>query len=118
MRIPDHPTLLRRMIDSRLKRLTPAGPLLAATLVQTQRHCGKPNCRCLQGGPKHPATHLTHKVNGKTQAAYVPKDLLTEVRAWIDEHKRIKRLLKEIHLLTWALVQGHARHRRRKKGRP
>jgi hypothetical protein len=118
MRIPDHPTLLRRMIDSRLKQLTPTGPVLAATLVQTERHCGKPTCRCLRGGPKHPATHLTHKVQGKTRSTYVPKDLLQEVRAWIDEHKRIKRLLKEIHVLTWALVRGHARHRRRKKGRP
>ena len=71
MQIPDHPTLLRRMIDRRLKQLAPTGPILTATLVQTERHCGKPTCRCLRGGPKHPAMHLTHKVQGKTESAYV-----------------------------------------------
>jgi hypothetical protein len=49
---------------------------------------------------------------------YVPKDLLPEVQAWIAEHKRLKQLLQEIHYLSLALVQTHARHRRRKAGRP
>ena len=33
MRLPKHPTLRRRMLDSRVKQCQPQGPLLAATLV-------------------------------------------------------------------------------------
>ncbi len=32
MRTPDHPTLIRRMLDARLRKVTAAGPVLAASL--------------------------------------------------------------------------------------
>jgi hypothetical protein len=32
MRVPEHPTLIRRMLDSRLKKLATTTPLLAAAL--------------------------------------------------------------------------------------
>lgn len=119
MRIPSHPTLIRRMLDSRLKKLTTASPVLAASLCSYTHRCGHPSCRCHHGGPLHAGQHLTCKggPGNKTRTVYVPKDLLPEVRAWIAEHKRLKQLLNEIHQLSLALVQTHARHRRRKAGR-
>ena len=67
----------------------------------------------------HHGQQVTCKGHGnRTRTVYVPKDLLPEVRAWIAEHKRIKHLLHEIHLLSLALVRTHARHRRRRAGRP
>ena len=65
-----------------------------------------------------PHVGLTCKHNGKTRSVYVPKDLLPEVRSWLAEHKRIKQRLQEIHQLSMALVQTHARHRQHKAGRP
>jgi hypothetical protein len=118
MRIPEHPTLIRRMLDSRLKKLTTTTPVLAASLNAYTHRCGRPTCRCHHGGPLHPGQHLTFKQDGKTRSVYVPQDLLSEVRSWIDEHKRLKQLLHEIHLLTVALVRSHARHQHRKAGRP
>jgi len=118
MRIPDHPTLIRRMIHSRLKKLTTTTPVLAATLASYSHRCGRPSCRCRHGGPLHTGQHLTFKQRGQTRSVYVPKDLLPEVRAWVAEHKKIKQLLREVHQLTVALVRTHATHRRRKKGRP
>ena len=119
MRVPEHPTLIRRMLDGRLKKLAPASPVLAASLNAFTHRCGKPQCRCHHGGPLHSGQHLTFKEPGnKTRSVCVPKDLLPEVRAWIAEHKRLKRLLHEIHLLSLALVRTHARHRRRRAGRP
>ena len=52
------------------------------------------------------------------EALALAQALLPEVRAWIAEHKRLKQLLHEIHQLSLALVRTHARHRRRKAGRP
>ena len=119
MRIPDHPTQVRRMLDCRLKKLASTSPVLAASLNAYTHRCGRAGCRCHHGGPLHTGQHLTFKGPGnKTRSVYVPKDMLPEVRAWIAEHKRLKQLLHEIHQLSLALVRTHARHRRRKASRP
>jgi hypothetical protein len=118
MRIPDHPTLIRRRLDARLKQLATHTPILAASLVLARTHCIRPACRCHHGGPLHTAHHLTFKDKGKTRTVHVPKDLLPEVRAWVAQHKKLKALLKEIHDLGIALVRTHVTHRRRKAGRP
>jgi hypothetical protein len=118
MRVPEHPTQVRRMLDGRLKQLTPTGPLLAASLAQVHKRCGQPSCRCHHDGPLHAAHHLTLKVDGKTRTVYVPQDLLQEVQAWVAEYQRLKALTAEASQLTLALVKGHVRRRKRKKGRP
>lgn len=118
MRIPNHPTLIRRLLDSRLKRLPTTTPVLAASLVHFHKACGRPACRCMNGGPKHPSQHLTFMDRGKTRSVYVPVELLPEVRSWILEHRRLKQLLREINQLTLALVRTHAQHQQRKQGRP
>ena len=118
MRVPSHPTQIRRMLDRRLKQLTPAGPVLAASLAQVNKRCGQPSCACHHGGPLHPAHHLTLKEGGKTRTVYVPQDLLDEVRTWVAEHQRLKALLQEVSQLTLALVKSHVQHRQRRQGRP
>ena len=95
------------------------GPIaLAVSLALVHKRCGQPSCGCHHGGPADPAHHLTYKDGGKTRTVYVPHDLLEDVRAWIAEHQRLKTLLDEIHQLTVALVRTHARHQKRKAGRP
>ena len=118
MRVPDHPTLIRRMLDSRLKKLATTSPVLAASLSTYTHRCGRPACRCHHGGPPHTGQHLTFKEAGKTRSVYVPKDLLPEVRSWLAEHKRLKHLLRDIHQLTVALLRAKARFLKLKAGRP
>lgn len=118
MRVPEHPTQIRRRLDSRLKQLTAAGPLLAASLARVQKRCGQPSCRCHHGGPLHPAHHLTLKDAGKTRTVYVPQDLLGEVQTWVAEYQRLKALMAQVSQLTLALVKSHVQQRRRQKGRP
>jgi hypothetical protein len=117
MRLPKHPTLIRRQLDSRVKQCRPDGPLLAASLATVRRRCGQPSCHCAHGGPLHIAHQLTLKEQGKTRTVYVPKELLDEVRSWIDQHQRLKRLHREITQLTLALIRSHVPNRRRKRGR-
>jgi hypothetical protein len=117
MRIPEHPTQIRSMLDARRARLTALTPALAGPLSQVEKRCGQPSCRCRAGEP-HLAWHLSHKVKGKSRTVYVPKDLLDDVRSWIAEHKRIKTLQAEIHQLTVALIRTHTTHKRKKAGRP
>jgi hypothetical protein len=116
MRVSRHPTNIRRMLESRVKQLAARKPLLAASLVSVQRRCGKPGCHCASG-VKHHAHQLTYKVRGKTHTVYVPVDFTEEVRSWIDEHRRLRRLLQEISQLTLALVRSHAQEQKRRRGR-
>jgi hypothetical protein len=118
MRVPSHPTLIRKMLDHRLKQMVPAGPVLAASLNRVNKRCGQPSCSCHHGGPLHQAHHLTFTEAGKTRNVYVPQDLLQEVQQWVQEHQRLKTLIQEVSQLTLALIQGHVRHRRLKRGRP
>jgi len=101
MKIPKHPTLIRRMRDARMKQLAPRCPPLGASLG-----------RQVGGG-----AHVTLKEGGKTRTVYVPKDLKEEVVAWIGEHRRIKRLLKEITRLQLALIRLHRTEQARRAGR-
>jgi Family of unknown function (DUF6788) len=117
MRVPSHPTRIRRMLDSRLQKLVPAGPLLAASLSRVNKRCGQPSCSCHHGGPLHQAHHLTVTEAGKTRTIYVPQDLLEEVRTWVHEYQRLKTLIREVSQLTLALIQGHVTQRRRRRGR-
>lgn len=116
MRVRRHPTNIRRMLASRLKQVAASKPLVAASLVAITKFCGNPVCRCYRGH-KHRAHHLTYKVRGKSHTVYVPVDLTEEVRSWIEEYRRLKRLLREISHLTLALVRSHVLERRRRQGR-
>jgi hypothetical protein len=116
MRVPRHPTNIRRMLESRVKQTAARKPVLAASLVSFERRCGKSGCHCASG-EKHRGHQLTYKVRGKTRTVYVPVDFTEEVRLWIDEHHRLKRLLQEISQLTLALVRSHAQERKRRRGR-
>ena len=118
MHVPRHPTLVRRMLQRRLKQLVPTGPLLAASLARVNKRCGQPSCSCHRGGPLHQAHHLTFTEGGKTRTVYVPQDLLAEVQRWVQEHQRLKGLIHEISQLTLALIRGHVRDQKRRRGRP
>ncbi len=117
MRVPDHPTQIRRMLNSRLKQLTPAGPVLAATLSLVDKRCGKPACACHHGGPLHQAYHLGFRHDGKTRTVYVPQDRLAEVQEWVHEHQRLKALIHEVSQLALALIKGHVQDQKRRRGR-
>lgn len=118
VRIPDHPTLIRRMLEARLKKLAGRTPVLAASFCVLRVRCGRPSCRCARSDHRHTVQRLTYQDQGTTRTVHVPKDLVQEVRVWIAEHHRLKTLLKEIHALSMALVRTHVRHRRRRAGRP
>jgi hypothetical protein len=102
MKIPRHPTLLRRMRDARVRQLVARCPPLAASLGQQR------------GG----GWHVTLKEQGKTRTVYVPKDLTEEVKSFIQEHRRIKQLLAEITQLQLALIRVHRTDRARRGNRP
>jgi hypothetical protein len=101
MKLPKHPTLLRRMRDARVKELAPRCPPLAASL----------------GAQRGGGAQLTLKRRGKTRTVYVPKDLKDEVQAWVQEHRRLKRLVQEVTALQLELIRLHRTEKVRRGGR-
>ena len=116
MKIPKHPTLIRRSLQARQKQLQAKSPVLAASLVTIRRACGNPNCRCARG-KKHLGHYLTWKVKAKTHTAYVPVDLVAQAKQWTQEHRRLKQLVRELTQLSLALIRSHVPARRRRRGR-
>lgn len=86
---------LKRQIQRRLKQLSKINPMIDGSLCQIERKCGKANCRCTRG-EKHIGYILTKKISGKTKSIYIPNQMVDEVKTWIAERKRIKKLMKEI----------------------
>lgn len=115
-KIPKHPTLIQRHLLARLKEFQPKGPVLAASLVLVNRRCGRAGCHCHKG-KGHPTHYLTCKQEGKTRCVYVPRDLLPEIRLWIQEHRRLKKLAQHLSQLALARIQTHVTDQRRKAGR-
>src|SRR3989304_6713118 len=113
MNLPNHPTLLRRMRDARIKKLAADRPVLGGSLVRIAKHCGRPGCHC-QTGEKHVGWYLTRRVNGRTQTTYVPQAMQEEIHGWIQEHRRLKKLMAEISELNRALIRTHVTERKRR----
>lgn len=109
---------LSRMRDARLRKLAAAKPFIAGTVVEYEKVCGNPKCKCARG-EKHRAQHLTFKdKNQKTVSVYIPADALPEVKEWTQEYKRIKDLLQQISDLQTQILRRHVTEKRLKRGRP
>jgi hypothetical protein len=70
-------------------------PFIQGTLNQIRRVCGAKNCKCSKG-QKHLGWYLTWKEDRKTKTIYVPKGRIEEVKKWIKEYNRLKRLILEM----------------------
>ena len=81
-------------------------PFLRGSLVLRYRSCGKSYCRC-QRGQKHPALYLYTRSEGRQQATYIPKALHETVRTWVNNGRRLKRLIDQVsqHNLQTLLQQ-------------
>jgi hypothetical protein len=101
----------------RLQELSHTGPLIVGSLARVGVRCGNPNCRCARG-ERHTAYVLTSKVRGRTKTVHVPVGMVEEVHSWVEEHRRLKRLVKEISALSEELVRGHVRAGRAARATP
>jgi hypothetical protein len=114
-------TVIEQRIQARTKQLGECSISISGSLAKIARKCGRENCRCASDpSARHSAHILTSKVKGKTKSLYVPVELVEDVNHWIEERKRIKRLLKEIDELSEQLIRLHVpseRHRNKNLAR-
>ena len=108
---------LRKRLRRKLAALGKKQPFIVGSLVKIQRRCGNPNCRCAREGRKHPAHLLTTKVKGKTQALYVPVDMVDEVRQWCRQYRAVKADIKGVSECCEQLIRLHAKEKRTHTGK-
>ena len=69
-------------------------------------------CKVRRPGRKPPAWQLTFKQAGKTRTVYVPMDLVSEVKTWVAEHRKLKSLIRKVTAKSLGIIRNHTARRR------
>lgn len=85
-------------------RLGDVEQVLAGSLVEQTRRCGKPGCRCAAGDPHGPYAYFAPKPGGRGRAKYVPAGLVAAVRARLTRGEQVKAALAEISAINAELL--------------
>jgi len=88
-------------------------PLVAGSLVETERLCGKPGCKCTRGA-KHKALYLGTRVGRGRKMIYIPKEMHNEVRQWVQDTQDLQRLIDRISQISLAHLDERKKGRKRK----
>jgi hypothetical protein len=102
---------------SRAVQLLADQPLLRGSLVLQHRSCGKPYCRC-QKGQKHPALYLHTRSGDRRVRIYIPPALHDTARRWVDNGRRVKRLVDRVSEHHFRAPLEQKREILARKGRP
>src|SRR5260370_38101767 len=76
----------RRLLSRRRALATRLGDVervLAGSLAEQTRRCGKPGCRCAAGEGHGPYAYFTPRAAGRGRARYVPAALVEAVRGYL-----------------------------------
>ena len=87
--------------DALLQKIAMTGPFIEGTLSAVKRR-----------GCREPGWQLTWKETGKTRTVYVPMDLVPEVKKWVDQHKKLKALIRKVTENSLAIISNHTVRRR------
>jgi len=97
------PTLLDRR-HRLVARLGEAETLLAGSLVEQTRRCGKAGCRCAEGEPHGPYVYFAPKTAGRGRLRYVPAALVEVVRRCVQTGVEVEGVLAEISAINAELL--------------
>ena len=85
-------------------RLGDVEQVLAGTLTEQARRCGRPGCRCERGQPHGPYTYFTPRPAGRGRARYVPSALSGVVRRYLRRGEQAEAALAEISAINAELL--------------
>ena len=94
-----------RQLRSTINRLLSQEGVVHGTLIERERLCGKPNCRCARG-QRHKSLYLVVSEGGKMRQLYVPAEWEATVREWIKNYQSARRLMDGLSSLHWEKVRN------------
>jgi hypothetical protein len=78
--------------------------MLAGSLVEQTRRCGKAGCRCAGGEPHGPYAYFAPRPGGRGRLKYVPSGLVEAVRGRLRRGEQIEAVLAEISAINAELL--------------
>jgi len=97
----------RRLLARRralAERLGSVEEVLAGTLTEQARRCGKAGCRCAGGEPHGPYAYFTARPQGRGRARYVPAEVAEVVRRYLQRGEQVETVLAEISAINAELL--------------
>src|SRR5258707_857243 len=88
----------------RAARLGDVQQVLAGTLTEQSRRCGRAGCRCADGEPHGPYAYFTPRPAGRGRARYVPAALAEVVRHHLQRGEHVETVLAEISAINAELL--------------
>ena len=85
-------------------RLGDVEQVLAGTLAEQSRRCGRAGCRCADGEPHGPYAYFTPRPAGRGRARYVPAALTDPVRRFLRRGTEVEAVLAEISAVNAELL--------------
>ena len=85
-------------------RLGDVQQLLAGSLTEQSRRCGRAGCRCAAGEPHGPYAYFTPRPAGRGRARYVPAALAGVVRRYLQRGEQVEAVLAEISAINAELL--------------
>ena len=85
-------------------RLGDVQQVLAGTLTEQSRRCGREGCRCADGEPHGPYAYFTPRPAGRGRARYVPAALADVVRRYLQRGAEVEAVLAEISAINAELL--------------
>jgi hypothetical protein len=91
----------RRALAARLGEVQ---QVLAGSLTEQSRRCGRPGCQCADGEPHGPYAYFTPRPAGRGRARYVPAALTGVVRRYLQRGEQVEAVLAEISAINAELL--------------
>jgi hypothetical protein len=91
-------------------RLGDVEQVLAGTLTEQARRCGRPGCRCEHGALHGPYAYFTPRPAGRGRARYVPAALAQAVRRYLRRGTEVEAVLAEISAINAELLARRELH--------
>lgn len=85
-------------------RLGSVEQVLAGSLVQQSRRCGKAGCRCAEGEPHGPYAYFAPRTQSRGRLRYVPAPLAQVVRSYLRRGEQVEAVLAEISAINAELL--------------
>lgn len=105
MRLTAQQRRLQQRISAQLADIDFALP---GSIEVRRTRCGKSTCRChADPDSRHgPYNVWTRKVSGRTVTKVLSEDELRDYRGWLDNSRRLRELVNELHQLTLQVVDA------------
>ena len=108
-KITDLAELSLRQLRDRRRRVARQIPdleaVIAGSLQNQRRRCGKEGCRCARGELHGPYLYLSLRAGGRTQMLYVPAGLAGQVRQAVMANTEVQAALAEISAINLELLR-------------